>query len=145
VRLAAIIAGVACHEPPDVAWLVVDALVVGVVVGDESVVLVVPDAAAETVVLAVLDAAAVVAVEAAVVGDAVALVALVVAALVAARAANNPTPATDAAATAPVTARLRRNQASRREGDVMSPIYLHKPQNDLSVCSVFRHKFLRTG
>jgi hypothetical protein len=60
----------------------------------------------------------------------------------AARAENSPAPASDAAATQPVTWRLRRSQASRREGVVMPPSKSWWPQRRLSAASTSRYRLL---
>ena len=60
----------------------------------------------------------------------------------AARAENSPAPASDAAATQPVTWRLRRSQASRREGVVMTPSKSLSPQRRLSAASTPRYRLL---
>ena len=61
----------------------------------------------------------------------------------AARAENSPAPASDAAATQPVTWRLRRSQASRREGVVMTPSKSPRPQRRLSAASAPRYRLLK--
>ncbi len=104
-----------------------DELAVGVVVGDCSVVLVVDDelddepATGEVVAVVAVDAES----EAALVVETPAVDEPDAVEAVwwgwAARAANTPTPASDPAATMPVTARLRRSRMSRRERVVMYP------------------------
>jgi hypothetical protein len=60
----------------------------------------------------------------------------------AARAAKSPTPASDPAATQPVAVRVRRSQASRREGVVMAPSKAATPQSHLSAASMARYRLL---
>jgi hypothetical protein len=140
--LAAIIA----QEPPDVAWELVDVLVVGVVVGEDNEVLV--DVSVEEVVADVLaeELLLTTAVDELDEADDVDVTAEPVWALAwpgwPARAANSPTPASEPAATTPVTARLRRSKPSRREDEVMAFIKATDPQNPLRVGSVLGHKFL---
>jgi hypothetical protein len=60
----------------------------------------------------------------------------------AASAENRPAPASEAAATQPVTCRLRRSQASRREGVVMPSSKTPWPQCRLSAASTPRYRLL---
>lgn len=125
------------YDPPDVAWAL-DVLVVGVVVGDARVVLVVEveEAGVAAAVLAlVVPASELPLAEADVEVGLAALevpperVAVTVARWGwAAKVANTPTPASEPAATTPVTARLRRRRVSRRERVVMPQIWAGQPR-----------------
>jgi hypothetical protein len=111
--------------------MVVEVLVVGVVVGDCSVVLV-EEAAAEFVAGAAAVVADVPAADVRLLGCA-------------ARPANSPTPASDPAATQPVVRLVRRSQVSRSEGVVMPPSNAVLPQSPLRAASVPRYNWLGGG
>jgi hypothetical protein len=156
------------QDAPEVACVDVELLLVGVVVGDCRVVLVVeepavvdePEApddvespedeeAPEEEAVPEEDELEEVPPVVALVDEPLVLLAALVAVVVlawcgwAASAANRPTPASEPAATQPVALRVRRNEASRREGVVMTTSRPAVPQRRLSVPATPRYKLLR--
>jgi hypothetical protein len=149
------------HDAPEVACDEFELVLVGVVAGDCRVVLVVEELEAEApeevvappvatdevdppeIELPAAVARPVVPLPAVLeVLTVVAVVAVVACWGSAASAANNPTPATEPAATHPVALRLRRNQVLRNEGVVMGPSKAGLSQCPLSVPSMPRYRFL---